>query len=195
MGAALHRSAPVDRPRPAARSAHLASPLRQDRRVLGGDRGARHRHRLRPGSGGGKLRPRHPRRIYELHPAALRALCGGGRHPRARQSLRHAARQYRHAGARRGDGELRRHDRRCDDHDPPADPRQRPAPLQRACLRVLHFPRRQYRRRAEPARRSAALRRLPARRRFLLDHRTSPRGDACRHGCCCSRFSSCSIGG
>ena len=73
--------------------------------------------------------------------------------------------------------------------------RQCGAAAQRPRRRVLHLPGRQYRRRAVAARRSAAVRRLPARRRFLLDHAASLARD--RAGCrrSCWRSSSCSTSG
>ena len=58
--------------------------------------------------------------------------------------------------------------------------RQCRAAAQRPCGGVLHHPGRQYRRRADAARRSAAVRRLPARRRFLLDRAASLAADRAR---------------
>ena len=57
-----------------------------------------------------------------------------------------------------------------------------------ACRRVLHHPGRQCRRRADAARRPAALRRLPARRRFLLARSASVAADGHRGGAVLTAF-------
>ena len=93
------------------------------------------------------------------------------------------------------DRKPRRHDRRGDDPDPAADPRQCRTAAQRPCDRVLHHPGRQCRRRALAARRSAAVRRLPARRRFLLDDAASACADRAASRGLCSRASSHSTSG
>ena len=128
--------------------------------------------------------------------AAVRALRGGGRHPRHRQPARHAARSIprssrsapRIASVVGTTGAamilvrplLRANAARL---------------AQRACGGVLHLPGRQYRRRAVAARRSAAVRRLPARRRFLLDHAASLRCRPRSRPASCSRSSSSSTSG
>ena len=62
----------------------------------------------------------------------------------------------------------------------PMHPRQRQPAVQRPCRHLLHFPGVQHRRLADAARRPAAVRRLPARRRLLLDDRESLARDAVR---------------
>ena len=79
------------------------------------------------------------------------------------------AREHRDPDVRHHDRERGRHDRCGHDPGPPAHPRERGPAQQRPCDRVLHLPRRQYRWRIIAAGRPAAVRRLPARGRFLLD--------------------------
>ena len=88
-----------------------------------------------------------------------------------------ADRQHCNSRLRHRDRELRRHYWCGNNSDPPAAARQRRARTQCPRGRVLHHPGRQYRRRALAAWRSTAVRRLPARRRFLLDHAASAVAD------------------
>ena len=170
----------VDRERAAAVPEILASPLWQDRIRLERADARGSRGVLRNPGRGRRLRARDARGISELHRAAVHALRGGRRNSRHRQSARHAPRQHGPACARDRDGEPGRHHRRRHDHDPPAAAGQRGAHAQGARRRVLHHSRRQCRRRTQPAGRSAAVRRLPARRRLLLDRAASVAADADR---------------
>ena len=95
---------------------------------------------------------------------------GRRRHSRPRQHPRRAGHQHDPARDRHRARQLHRHHRRLHGDDPPGHARQRRPAAQRARDRLLHLPGLEYRRLAHAARRSAALPRLPARRRFLLDH-------------------------
>ena len=182
LGAAVCGRAAVDRRRAARLPAHMAPSLRQDRRGLGGRGGACAGRRVWVSRGACRLRACHAGGISELHRAALRALHRRRRDPRHRQRARHAGHEHRDPGARHGDREHRRHDGCCDDPDPAAAQGQCRAAAQRACRRVLHHPGRQCRRGADAARRPAALRRLPARRRLFLDRAASVAADGHRGG-------------
>ncbi len=168
LGHAVCWHSAIDRARAVAVSENLAHALWQDRRWLGAaDLIADH-----PGlwladrAGGGHSRA--ARRVSQLHRAAICAVHGVRRHSRHRHHARHAAAQHHAAGARHRVCQLDRHHWRRDGADPAADPRQYRAPAQCPRHRVLHHPGRQCRRCAVAAWRSAAVRRLPARRRFLL---------------------------
>ena len=134
--------------------------------------------------------------ISELHRAAVRALHGRGRHPGHRQSARHARDQYRHAGVRHSDRQHRRHHRRRDDPDPAAAARERGRARSNAHVVVFFIILvANVGGALTPARRSAAVRRLPARRRFLLDRAASVAADRDRRRSACWRCSSRSISG
>ena len=75
------------------------------------------------------------------------------------QFARHAAGQHCDPCLRHLDREPRRHHRRGDDPHPAAAGGQRTSLVLCACRRVLYFPGLQYRRRADAARRSAAVHR------------------------------------
>ena len=113
-------------------------------------------------------------RIHALHPPAARAVHGRGRHPGARQPPRLAGARTRRCsrsapllasliGTTGASMVLIRPLLRANDD----------RAAQRPCGRVLHLPGVEYRRLADAARRSAAVPRLPARRRFLLDRTRS----------------------
>ena len=108
-------------------------------------------------------------RLSALHHPAVRIVRRGGRHPRQRQSGRHAGHQHGDPRLRHAVGELSRHDRRLHGADPPDHQGEPGSPLSHPRLRVLHFSRLQYRRLAHAAWRSAAVSRLSQGRRFSLD--------------------------
>jgi hypothetical protein len=180
MGTAICRDARLDRDRTAAVPGYLASSLRQDRTIVerAGPRGTR--RVLRRAGGCRRLRARDPGRISLLHRPAVRALRRGGRRSHHRQSVRHAAGQHDVACDRHIDRQRRRHHRRRHDPDPPAAQGERRPRSQCPRCGLFHRPGRQYRRRALAARRSAVVRRLPARRGILLAAETYLASDAHR---------------
>ena len=113
-------------------------------------------------------------RIHELHRAAVRALHGRRRHSGDRQ-LRAARRAINTGMLAFGTahGQHDRHHRRRHDPDPAADPRQRGTRAATCTSSVFFiFLVANIGGALIAARRSAAVRRLPARRRFLLDRRS-----------------------
>ena len=169
VGTAVRRPPAHHRHRPAAVSPHLARPLRQARlHVERADDRAARRDLWRADSAR-CVRARDAGRIHGLHRAAVCALRCGRRHPDHRQSARDAAGQRHDPECRRIVGQHRRHDRRGDDPPPAAHSRQFVTAAQRPRLRVLYFSGGEHRRCTNADRRSAAVRRLPARRRLLLD--------------------------
>ena len=168
---------------PTAVRAAMARALWQDRRRVGGARLGPACVGLRRLDGRRGTRACTDRRVPQLHRVAVCALYGRRWHRWSRNTARNAACKHRTARIRDQHCKHRRHDRRGHDPDPPGDPRQCAAQAPRARNRVLHHSGCQCGRRTDAARRPAAVRRLPARRRFLLDCAASLAADHnCRRG-------------
>ena len=92
-----------------------------------------------PATGASRARPHGAPRIHPLHPAAARAVHGGGRHPDPRQHPWRARHQHGAARDRRGARERHRHHRRFHGDDPPGPARQRRPQPQRPVVVFFIF--------------------------------------------------------
>ena len=194
LGHSLSRHAAVDCHLPPGGIGLLAPSPLQSGDILVSAGADPHRGDAEPRYRGGGPGAHGARGIHPLHPAAARPVHGGRRHRGARQPAWLAGHQYGDPGDRRSARLDHRHDGCGNDHDPPAAARQRRPQAQCACLRVLHLPRRQCRRRADAAGRPASVLGLPARGQFLLAHRAlavagaadrwGAAGPVLRHGQC-----------
>ena len=180
VGAALCRPAPVDCHGAAAVPPCLGASLRQDHGALGSTGGGAAGRGLRRPRGRRSRAAYRAHRIYVVHHPAVRAVHHFGRYPPCRQHPWHAAGQCRTAAGRRHSRLHHRNDRRLDDPDPADPARQRRQAVQCPCRHLLHFPGVQHRRLADALGRSAAVRRLPARRRLFLDNDEPLARDAVR---------------
>ncbi len=167
---ALSRHPSLDRPWAARGQGVVAYPLRKSRSLLGhlSDGGAdRSRGRSSRSS---KPRAHHGPRISAVHPNSFRALHRVRRNCCFRQTGRFAFGEYIHPRTWHLCRQHHWDDRRFNGVHPAAAARKQRTKAQCPHRCLLYFPCVEYRRRIDAGWRSAALLRVLARNRFLLDH-------------------------